>query len=465
MNVEEFDRLEASFRRFHAEFAPAFGRKQWRERRQDYLRGLLVQAAERGNAENLSEVTEASDRVLQRFLSEAKWDDDAVVDELQRYLGPRLNQEEAVWAVDESGIPKQGKKSVGVARQYCGALGKVAGCQVGVFLAHVGPRGRALVDKRLYLPKEWTQDPERCTEAEVPPDQREYRSKTALALEMLLPAQARGQLTAAWVTGDDEYGKSPTFRDGVAAAGWRYVLEVPGATPVWPTEPTWETAPYSGRGRPPQPRPVAAERQEVRQRRAALPEPAWQEHTVAEGAQGPRRYRFALERVRETREGEPGTELWLIHKENLDGTAPRAFFSNAPADMPAATLARVAMSRWPIETEFETDKSHVALDEYEVRRWPGWQHHITMCLLAAAFLLTLQQEWGKKDALGHPAAGASNRLRTLATQALDPRRVSLLAPPDANPQRAGQTIARAASSPRARGRVQPGCHLPVRSSL
>jgi SRSO17 transposase len=421
MDLEAFDRISDTFLRFHAEFAPAFGRSEWRRRSQDYLRGLLVQAAERGNAENLSEVVEASERVLQRFLSEAKWDDQAVTQHLQRYLAPRLAHPEAVFAVDESSFPKQGKKSVGVARQYCGALGKVANCQVGVFLAHVGPRGRALVGKRLYLPKEWTQDPDRCEEAQVPPDQRAYQSKSALALLLLRQAKQWGQLTAAWVTGDEEYGKSPEFRDGVAGEGWHYVLEVPSNTPVWPRDPTWITPPYGGRRRPPQAQPVPAERQEVRERAATLPPEAWQVLTVAEGAQGPRTYRFAFERVRETRDHAPGGELWLLHRTNLDGSEPRCYFSNAPGGTPPRTLARVSASRWPIETEFEDEKSHVALDEYEVRRWPGWHHHITMCLLAAAFLLTLQQEWGEKDAPDHPAAGLSDRLRTAAAQALDPR--------------------------------------------
>jgi SRSO17 transposase len=465
MDVAEFARLESSFRRFHAEFAPSFGRKQWRERSQDYLRGLLVQAAERGNAENLSEVTEASDRVLQRFLSEARWSDAAVIEQLQRYLGPRLEHPEAVWAVDDSGFPKQGKKSVGVARQYCGALGKVANCQVGVFLAHVGPRGRALVDKRLYLPREWTADSQRCLQAGVPEAEQEYRSKTELALAMLRQAQAWDQLHAAWVTGDDAYGQAPEFRDGVAALGWRYVLEVPGTTPVWPVTPTYETPAYRGRGRPPQPHPVAAERQEVRARAAALPEAAWQEMSVGDGAQGPRIYQFAFERVRESRDGQPGAALWLIHKRNLDGTEPRTFFSNAPADTPYATLARVAMSRWPIETAFEDEKSQVALDEYEVRGWPGWQHHITMCLLAGAFLLTLQQEWGEKDAAGHPSAGASDCLRTAAAQALDPRRVARLDAADASTQRGGEAESRAPTGAEALRRVQPRRSLQVNSSL
>ena len=127
---------------------------------------------------------------------------------------------------DGSDFPKQGVKSVGVARQYCGALGKIASCQAGVFLAHVGPRGRALADKRLYLPEEWTSDADRCAAAGVPADRREYRSKTELALEMLTQAQARGHLRARWVAGDSAFGMSPSFRDGLAAAAMWYVLDV-----------------------------------------------------------------------------------------------------------------------------------------------------------------------------------------------------------------------------------------------
>src|SRR5215210_5889838 len=169
MDVKEFDRVYASFQAFHADFAPDFGRKQWREHSAAYLQGLLVQAEERRNAENMAEALPVSARPLQRFLTDARWDGERVIAHLQAYLAPRLNHPAAVFAVDSSGFPKQGKQSVGVARQYCGALGKIANCQVGVFLAHVGPCGRALVDKRLYLPKEqWVQDPERCLAAGVP---------------------------------------------------------------------------------------------------------------------------------------------------------------------------------------------------------------------------------------------------------------------------------------------------------
>ena len=213
-----------------------------------------------------------SARALQRFLTEARWDDDAVIARLQKYLGPRLEHPLAVWVFDGSDFPKQGVKSVGVTRQYCGALGKVANCQVRGVSGPVGPRGRALVDKRLYLPESWTSDPARCATAGVPEAQRRYRAKTGLALEMLRQARARGCrhqtqassprmlrqarargcLSAGWAAADDAFGMSPGFRDGLTAEPMQYVLDVPPDTPVWPLEPTWSRPAYHGRGRPPQ---------------------------------------------------------------------------------------------------------------------------------------------------------------------------------------------------------------------
>ena len=158
----------------------------------------------------------------------------------------------------------------------------------------------------------------------------------------------------------------------------------------------------------------------MRERAVALPAVAWQAITVAEGAQGWRTYRFAAERRRETRDGQPGQLLWIVYRENLDGSEARYYFANAPEETPLATLARVAAARWPIETEFETAKSDIGLDEYEVRRWAGWQHHMTMCLLASVFLLRMQQEWGEKDAPDHPAADLSGGARTAPARTVQP---------------------------------------------
>ena len=273
-----------AFQEFQAYFAPAFGRKQPRELSRHYLQGLLVQSGERRNAENLAEAVPASPRALQRFLTESPWDDDRVIGRLQEYLGPRLEHPEAVWVLDGSDFPKQGGKSAGVARQYCGSLGKIANCQAGVFLAHVGPKGRVLVDKRLYLPEEWTGDVERCVAAGVPEARREYRGKTDLALEMLEQAQARGHLEAQWVAGDSAFGMSPTLREDLTALGMWYVLDVRPDMTVWPLEPTWSKPAYQGFGRPRKPKLRKEERRAVEERSLALPAEAWREITVAQGS-------------------------------------------------------------------------------------------------------------------------------------------------------------------------------------
>ena len=316
--------------------------------------------------------------------------------------------------LDGSDFPKQGVKSVGVARQYCGRLGKVANCQAGMFLAYVSPLGRALVDKRLYLPESWTSDQDRCAAAGVPKERQGYWSKTGLALEMLQRALERGHLRAGWVAGDDAFGMSPSFREGLAALGMRYVLDVPAGFTVWPEEPERTSPAYQGRGAPRKPRLKGGQRRTMAERSAELPEEAWREITVAEGSQGPRSYRFSAQWVRPTSRRKPGEIHWAIYRRNLDGSEPRYYLSNAPEDTPLETLAYVGGSRWRIETEFETEQSDVGLDEYETRTWAGWHHHVALCLLGGAFLLSLQQDGGENDAPDHEAAGLPGGARDAA---------------------------------------------------
>ena len=405
MDAAVFEQVYEAFQDFHAYFGPLFGRRESRDHSRHYLQALLVQSGERRNAENLSETVPASARAMQRFLTEAPWDDDLVTGHLQEYLGPRLEHAEAVWVLDGSDFPKQGRKSVGVARQYCGRLGKVANCQAGMFLAYISPLGRALVDKRLYLPESWTSDSGRCDAAGVPAERRRYRSKTELALEMVARALERDHLKAGWVAGDDAFGMSPSFRNGLAALGMRYVLDVPAGFTAWPTEPEWSSPAYQGCGRPRKPKLVGGQRQTMAERSDELPQDAWREITVAQGSQGPRTYSFSAQRVRPTSKRKPDEIHWAVYRRNLDGSEPRYYLSNAPEDTPLETLAYVSGSRWRIETEFETEKSDVGLDEYETRTWAGWHHHVALCLLGGAFLLSLQQAWGEKDAATHEAAG------------------------------------------------------------
>jgi SRSO17 transposase len=452
MNQAEFDRVAASFAAFHAYFAPLFGRKEAQRRSEQYVRGLLAQQTDRRNAENVAEtIAGATPRALQRLLTEAPWPTEPVIERLQAYVAARLSTPAGIFVLDESGFPKQGTKSVGVARQYCGTLGKVGNCQLGVFLAYVSARGHALVDKRLYLPPAWTADPARCRAAGVPAEVGS-QSLAELGLAMLRQARAAGHLQGLWVTGDDAYGKVPTLRDALDAEGWRYVLDVPQTTPVFTQPAPVEVPPWSGRGRQPTvPRlaPTAPPPQSVAAVAASLPPTAWQELTVAEGAQGPRTYQFVALRVWESRDGLPGRACWLLLRRNVDGTEPRYYLSNAPADTPLLTLAQVVATRWVIETEFETAKGETGLDEYEVRSWAGWHHHITLALLAGAFLLTMQQEWGEKDAVGDTAPSQPGAARTLAPAHLDRGGPAALADCDPAAQRAGQTLTHPTAPPQA----------------
>ena len=204
------------------------------------------------------------------------------------------------------------------------------------------------------------------------------------------------------MAGDDAFGVSPSFREGLSALGMGYVLDVPASFTVWPEAPEWTSPAYQGTGRPRKPRLRRGQRQTMRERAAAVTEEAWQAIT---GSQGPRVYQFSAQRVRPTARRRPSEIHWAVYRRNLDGAEPRYYLSNAPEDTPLETLAYVGGSRWRIETEYETEKSDVGLDEYETRTWRGWHHHIVLCLLAGAFLLTLQQAWGEKDAPDHTTPG------------------------------------------------------------
>src|SRR5215213_1416696 len=215
-------------------YGPVFGGWGGWERGEQYVRGLLVGGDDRRNAENLAEhVDGATPRALQRFLSEAAWSTERVIEQIQEDVALVLEEPDAVFVVDETGFAKQGTKSVGVARQYSGTLGKVGNCQVGVFLAYVSGRGRALADAALYLPERWTDDAARCRAAGVPATVG-FRTKPELGLALLRRLRERGQLPGRWVTADEAYGGVPTFRDALAGDGWRYVLEVPTTTTIWP---------------------------------------------------------------------------------------------------------------------------------------------------------------------------------------------------------------------------------------
>lgn len=465
MNEREFRRVAGAFRRFHERVAPLFGRKEARRHSEQYVRGLLVQQAERRNAENLAEAVVGSAgkdaRALQQFLTDSPWACDPVTAALQAYLADRLLPQtpadgttaDGVFTLDGTGFAKRGTRSAGVARQYSGTLGKVDTCQIGVFLGYATARGHALIDGRLWLPREWTDEPDRCRRAGVPADviAAGYQSQADLGLARLRQARATGALLGRWVTADEAFGQVPTFRDTLEAEGWWYVVEVPCTTPVF-TQASQRASVRLGANHPPRTVTIQPAAQLVQAVATALPAVEWTPLTVADGAQGPRTHQFAALRVWESRDEVPGRACGLVLRRNLDGSEPKYYLSNAPEDTPLATLARVGATRWTVETEFQLNKGQVGLDEYEVRSWPGWHHHVTLCLLANAFLLSLQQDWsaeteaGKKGgrgragqppaarAAGHPPASRAGAPRATAPPPLDPRRPAPLADRDALPQ-------------------------------
>jgi SRSO17 transposase len=361
-------------------------------------------------------------------------------------VGERLATPRGVVIVDDSGVAKQGTHSVGVARQYSGTLGKVGNCQIGVFLAYASERGHALVDQRLYLPRAWIADPARCQAAGVPEEQVTYQSKAEQALTMIQQSRQRGFLPAQWVTADAGFGEIPSFRASLDEAGWGYVLEVPKTTPLVARQPGVSPPPFAPdarfRSRPDLDLPptVLSERR-IEILALGLRRGDWQELTVAEGAQGPRSYQFAARRVHEFNDQVLGRESWALFRRNLDGSEVKYYLANAPSTTSLATLAWVTSCRWSIETAFKTEKGHTGLDEYEVRRWNGWQHHMTLALLAGAFLMGLEQEWGGKSAAGDAPADRPGAPGAAPAPELDSGRPPGLAGANATPQPASQAFA------------------------
>jgi len=308
--------------------------------------------------------------------------------------------------VDESGVAKCGDKSVGVARQYCGATGKIDNCQVGVFLAYASRHGHTLLDARLYLPEEeWAKDPARREAAGVPPEVV-FRTKPQLAAELVLgPGQA---IRHSWVTFDEGYGKDPGFLCRLEEAGERYLGEVPKSVRVWLQRPVVEEPGRGGSGRPRHKPRVRADQpapQTVEQVAAALPTRAWQRLAFREGTKGTQQAEFARLRVIVERDDLPGPELWLVVERGLDQEAKvKYYLSNATVKVPLLTLAQVGHARWPVEDCFLQGKQEVGLDAYEVRSWLGWHHHMTLVMLALWFLKLEAQRLGEKSRRRHHVA-------------------------------------------------------------
>ena len=414
MSADELEQVEqwaTEFEDFHARFAPLFARSEPREEARQYLRGLLA-PVERKNCWQMAEIVGEDDpQPMQRLLYSAHWEADEARDELECFVIERFGDEGGIGVVDETGFVKKGTKSVGVKRQYTGTAGKVENSQVGVLLTYFNRRAYTFLDRRLYLPEDWCTDEERRREAQVPDDVT-FKTKPQLALEMLEHAWAQG-VPMAWVTGDEVYGDAPYLRDAVAGAGKRYVLAVSSTTPVWQERPPVEEPVKGPLGRPRE-KPRLAKGTPSGKTVAAvitsLPEEIWQRLTVSEGEKGPRTYDWAAVRIVESRAGLPGPDGWLLARRSVSDPTDMAYYlSNAPPETPVVALAEIAAARWSIETTIEEGKGEAGLDEYEVRYWHSWHRHVTLSMMAHAWLASIRQAEGEKSAGSRHGRGERSR--------------------------------------------------------
>ncbi len=408
MDGQQLRQLKPELDSFLDSFAPLFGRDENQAHARRFVQGLLHKG-ERRNAENIAEALQGGPvRSLQAFLTTGAWNDQAILAQLRCQALAVLGDEDAVWNSDETGFPKKGTKSVGVKRQYSGTLGRTDNCQVGVFANYASAKGHTMMDRRLFLPEEWADDPVRREEAGVPEDVI-FRTKPALALEMVVQAVA-DKVPFRWVGGDSVYGDSPTFVQGVRALGKWYVLDIACDTLVWTQQPQVipaEQRPRSGRGRPPSKPLVVGERQRVDAVVAALPATAWRQVVVGEGSQGPRLYEYTEVAVWLCEDGLPGPQERLAVRRSLGQAAELKYHrSNAPAEVPLEKLAQVRGSRWTIEEDIQSGKGECGLDEYETRGWVGWHHHTALSLLALLFLVLQKHRLGEKRGADDRPRGA-----------------------------------------------------------
>lgn len=341
--------------------APHLGRSETRARGRRYLLGLLSMT-ERKNGWQLAEASgERHPRGIERLLDAAAWDAEVARDVVCRYVIDSLGQPSAVLIVDETGFLKKGTKSAGVARQYSGTAGRRENQQIGVFLAYSSEQGCAFIDRELYVPQEWFDEPSRCQQAGIPPS-RPFATKPQLAQQMLARAFAAA-VPARWVTGDCIYG-GEELRHWLQAQGHAYVFAVASTHAIWE-----------------QGQQLGAE-----DLVAQHPELGWVRWSAGEGSQGPRRYDWAWMRLPYT--SAPTMAHWLLIRRSLSLPEEYAYYRvYGPDTTSLPELIAVAGQRWQIEVAFEAAKGEVGLDHYEVRLWHAWYRHITLAMLALAALV------------------------------------------------------------------------------
>jgi len=394
------DQLQA----FIARYLPRFAREEQRQHARTILRGKLT-GLQRKTTEPVATQAGEKRRPLQLFVGAGGWDDQAVLGELHQHVREELGDADAVFILDPSSFPKKGTDSCGVARQWCGRLGKVDNCQVGVFLAYATPRGCALLDSRLYLTEDWAVDPARRAATYVP-DSVNFQERWRIGLDLL--DRARATLPGSWLVGDDELGRCSAFRAELRLRRLHYVLDVPCNTLV--RDPS-ERRPRARPGGKPRLPPFERADQWV----ARQPKGRWRKVTVRDGEKGPLEVMVLLATVQTKDEDGcvgPRERLMVIRTRE---DKPQTWYTLSNArEAQRAVLTRVHGFRHKIEEQFAQGNGEVGLDHYEVRSWVGWHHHMTLTLLALWFLQTERLRLGKKNSGRDRGPSTGNLYRTVA---------------------------------------------------
>jgi SRSO17 transposase len=403
LTVKDVEGFMQELAEFHTVFQDCFTRWEPREHFFRYMVGQFSDL-ERKSIEPIALQVEGGNiRAMQRLISSGSWDEDQMRWTYHHLVNDDLGDPEGVVMFDESGFPKKGQDSVGVARQYCGTLGKVENCQVGVFAAYASRHGYALLDKRLFLPEEWWSDAyaPRRTKCKVPTELT-FHTKPQLAADMLRALHDEGILSFKYVVADCLYGNSPDFL--AAVEGYPelvYLVAIPAETRCWLQGPVIEHKQYRYKGE------VRTKRQVVPKDRQppsveaiakGIPGCFWYRRTVSEGTKGPITYEFTKRRVTLCRDGLPDRTVWLVLKRRL-GEQPIYWYylSNAPLSSRLPLFVWLSGVRWAIEQCYEEAKTELGMDHYEVRTYPGWHHHMLTCMLAHFFLWHLKIRLGEKS--------------------------------------------------------------------
>jgi SRSO17 transposase len=379
VSFDLIDGLMGRLETFVEPFAEALIEPEQRQHSVEYISGLLSKLDHK-TGEAIAYLHDQERQGIQKFIGHVPWDNQPLLMTLAQQVGMDLGEPDGVIVFDPSSFPKKGAKSVGVARQWCGRLGKVENCQVGVYMAYVSRKEHAIVDTRLYLPKEWARSRARRLEAGVPKEIK-FQTRHELALQML--DEQGSLLPHSWVAGDDEMGRPTSFRLALRGREQRYLLAVPSNTLVRDLD--VPPPQYSGHGRRPKSPFTRVDRW-----CAALPEASWTMIEVRDGEKGPLTVEAVKCRVQartETGGSGPDEVLFITREHQADGTFKHDYYlSNADYGVELKDFARVAKAAHRIEECFERAKSEAGLADYQVRNWIAWHHHQTLALLAAWFL-------------------------------------------------------------------------------